>query len=266
MHPDPDDLYRQRTAAYYDGSSPGLPGDREFYVEEALRAGGDVLEVGCGTGRILLPIAEAGGSITGLDPSEEMLAVARRKIASAPEQVRARADLVQGDVRNFRLDRRFRLAIIPYRAFLHLLTVEDQIAGLQSLHHHLQPGGRLVFNVFDPLFEAFTARSTAMGEVVSRIGEFTHPENGRRVVLYNSVRYDRTAQWVIEQRIFEELDEHGRTLDRVHAALTLRYVFRYEMEHLLVRCGFRVEALYGDFQRGPFVPGVEQVWVAVRDG
>jgi hypothetical protein len=173
--------------------------------------------------------------------------------------------MVQGDVRDFRLDRRFRLAIIPYRAFLHLETVEDQIAGLRSLHDHLEPGGRLVFNVFDPRFEAFVARDGVLGEVVTRMMEFPHPENGRRVVLYSSVRYDRAAQLLLEHRTFEELDDEGRMVDRLHATLRLRYVFRYEMEHLLARCGFRVEALYGDFKRGPFVPGVEQVWTAVKE-
>jgi ubiquinone/menaquinone biosynthesis C-methylase UbiE len=259
-----DGLYRRRSAAYYDGSSPGLSGDVEFYVEEAQRAGGEVLEVGCGTGRMLLPIAEAGVSITGLDPAGEMLDIARGKVAEAPREVAERVTLLQGDVQSFSAEGQFRLAIIPYRAFLHLYTVEDQIAGLENLRRHLEPGGRLVFNVFDPRFEAFVARSSALGEVVSRLGEFTHPENGRRVVLYSSVQYDRESQMLIEHRTFEELDEEGRAVDRVHATLRLRYVFRYEMEHLLARCGFRVDALYGDFDRGPFVPGNEQVWIASR--
>src|SRR5579859_2562881 len=129
MNGDTDSIYRRRSAAYYDGSSPGLSGDVEFYVEEARRADGDVLEVGCGTGRVLLPIAVAGMTIAGLDPSEEMLSIARGKIAGEAEAVRLRIELVQGDVRTFSLDRRFHLAVIPYRAFLHLLTVEDQIAG-----------------------------------------------------------------------------------------------------------------------------------------
>lgn len=264
MNHEDDGIYRQRTSKYYDGSSTGLPGDEAFYVEEAQKTGQDVLEVGCGTGRILLPIARAGISIVGLDPSHEMLEIGRRKISSQSPEVQSRIELVEGDVRSIHLDRKFKLAIIPYRAFLHLLTVDDQIAGLENLHRHLEPGGRLVFNVFDPRYEAFVARSSALGEVVTRVQEFTHPENGRRVVLYNSVHYDRTAQLLIEQRIFEELDDDGRVLDRVHATLRLRYVFRYEMEHLLARCGFRIEALYGDFNRGPFEPGNEQVWVAIR--
>jgi SAM-dependent methyltransferase len=261
----PDSLYRRRTAAYYDGSSPGLAGDVEFYVEEATRAGGGVLEVGCGTGRILLPIARAGVDVVGLDPSADMLDVAKRKIDGEPPEVRERIELLEGDVRTFNLDRKFRLAVIPYRAFLHLYTVEDQMAGLLNLHRHLEPKGRLVFNVFDPRYEAFVARSGPLGEVVTRLDEFAHPETGRRVVLYSSVRYDRVQQLLVEQRTFEDLDDEGRSVDRFHATLTLRYVFRYEMEHLLARCGFRVEALYGDFLRGPFVPGMEQVWVVCRE-
>jgi SAM-dependent methyltransferase len=260
-----DELYRERTAAYYDGSSPGLAGDVEFYVEQALFSPGLALEVGCGTGRILLPIAEAGSQVVGLDPSDHMLRIARRKIDAAGPEVQARTELLQGDVRTFETGRLFSSVLIPYRAFLHLLTVEDQMAALLNIRRQLAEDGRLVFNVFDPLFEAFVARSSALGEVVSRLPDFTHPETGRRVVLYSSVRYDREKQLLHENRTFEELDDAGRVVDRQHAMLVLRYVFRYEMEHLLARCGFRVEALYGDFNRGPFVPGGEQIWVAVKE-
>src|SRR5713226_6914921 len=116
-------LYRERTAAYYDGASTGLPGDVEFYVEEARKAGSPVLEIGCGTGRILLPIAEAGISIVGLDLAPPMLDIARQKVARLPAETQARIGLLEGDMRDFALKRRFNLVLIPYRAFLHLLTV-----------------------------------------------------------------------------------------------------------------------------------------------
>src|SRR5262245_48031980 len=111
--------YEQVQARYYDYTSTGLEGDLQFYVEEAQKAGSPALELGCGTGRILIPVAEAGVEIVGLDLSDDMLAIARRKVDALPEEVRGRIEIVRGDMRTFSLGRRFRLVIIPYRAFLH---------------------------------------------------------------------------------------------------------------------------------------------------
>ncbi|HMD30950.1 MAG TPA: class I SAM-dependent methyltransferase, partial [Candidatus Acidoferrales bacterium] len=122
--------------------------DVEFYVAEARAAGGAVLELGCGTGRVLLPTARAGISITGLDASANMLARCRAKLAEEPEAVRGRTELVRGDLADFDLGRQFPLITIPFRPFQHLLTVEQQLGCLRAARRHLAPGGRLIFDVF----------------------------------------------------------------------------------------------------------------------
>ncbi|HEY6091913.1 MAG TPA: class I SAM-dependent methyltransferase, partial [Gemmatimonadales bacterium] len=127
--------------------------DVDFYVEEAKAAGGPALEIGCGTGRILIPTARAGVTITGLDGSTEMLARARAKLAAEPAPVRQRATLVQADMRDFELGARFALITAPFRVVQHLITAEDQQRFLAAVRRHLAPGGRLVFDVFNPRFD-----------------------------------------------------------------------------------------------------------------
>ena len=124
--------------------------DVAFFVEAATAGAGPVLEVGCGTGRILIPTARAGIAITGLDLSPHMLAICRQNLLDEPPDVQARADLVEGDMRSFDLGRKFGLITLPFRPFQHLTTVEDQLACLKTLHRHLEPEGRLIIDLFNP--------------------------------------------------------------------------------------------------------------------
>ena len=254
--------YDRTNAAYYDFLSRGMPGDVEFYLKEIRGTGSPVLELGCGTGRLLVPIALEGFEVVGLDRAPSMLEIARDKVGQLPPDVRERIEIVDGDMRDISLNRRFKLVIIPYRAFLHLLTVEDQRSALTSIHEHLENGGRLVFNIFDPNLEMIVARSSNVGEALTLFTEFDMPETGRKTVVWETRQYDVERQVVTEYRIFEELDSQGVVVKKTYTPLILRWVYRYEMEHLLELCGFEVEALYGDFNRGPYMPGVEQVWVA----
>ena len=135
------------TAEFYDYVEPYLTrSDVPFFVEKATASGGEVLELGCGTGRVLIPIARAGVSITGLDLSISMLEVCRNKLRSEPDEIQQNANILQGDMRSFDLHRQFALVIIPFRPFQHLLRVEDQLACLHSVHHHLTPDGRFIFD------------------------------------------------------------------------------------------------------------------------
>jgi SAM-dependent methyltransferase len=122
--------------------------DVAFYVDRALRSGGPVLEVGCGTARILVPSARAGVDILGIDESPSMLRICQRRLSAEPELVRSHATLMACDIRHFESPRRFALATIPFRPFQHLLMVDDQLACLARIRHHLRPGGQLVFDIF----------------------------------------------------------------------------------------------------------------------
>ncbi|MFN2205063.1 MAG: class I SAM-dependent methyltransferase [Candidatus Promineifilaceae bacterium] len=235
--------------------------DVAFFVEAAEESGGPVLEVGCGTGRVLIPTARAGIEITGLDLSEHMLAVCREKLAREPREVQERADLLLADMRDFDLGRTFALATLPFRPFQHLTTVEDQISCLRTIHRHLQPNGRLILDLFNPKLEALTERS--LGEEFALEEPFEMPD-GRRVRRAHVV----TARDIHEQVMRAELIYYvtypdGREERLVHA-FPMRWLYRFEAEHLLVRCGFEVEALYAGYDKIPYgsvYPG-ELIFVA----
>lgn len=256
------DYYAGVGPGFYDLFSTGLPGDVGFYVAQAQAAGSPVLELACGTGRVTISIAAAGVQVLGLDLSPQMLARFKSKLPGLPVEVRGKITLMQGDMRSFDLRQRFALVIIPYRAFLHNLTVAEQLAALQAIGRHLPSGGRLALNVFDPDLRIIIERSGEIGQALTPAGEFTRPDNGHQVVVWESRQYDIAAQMVRVRWLYDELGDDGLVLSRAYTDLHLRWVYRYEMEHLLARSGFAVEALYGGFEGEPFVAGGEQVWLA----
>lgn len=256
--------YDHIDAALYDYYCPGLEGDVQFYIEEAQKSGSPVLELGCGTGRILIPVAQSGLNIVGLDRAPAMLSVLRQKLSTLSAETRTRIELVEGDMRDFSLGRRFQLVMIPYRAFLHLLTPKDQRRALACIREHLTDEGRLVFNIFDPNLEIIAAHLGPLGAALKKDSEFIRADTGHRVIVWDTRQFDPERQRLEQYFIFEELSEEGRVLSKTYSSLTLRYLFRYEMRYLLELCGYTVEALYGNFQRGPFQYGGEQIWIARR--
>lgn len=256
--------YEGAGAAFYDYFELGQPGDVRFYVEEAQRAGSPVLELGCGTGRTLIPVAQGGVDIVGVDRAESMLAIAKEHISGLSAETRERIELVHGDMRSFALEKRFNLIMLPNRSFLHLLTPEDQRQALGRIRDHLADGGRLALNVFDPRLEWIVEDYKFPESPLRKHAEFIRPDTGNRVVVWATREYQPVEQVINEDFIFEEVDGAGMAIARSYSSLTLRYVYRFEMQHLLELCGFKVEALYGNFQRGTFRYGGEQVWVCQR--
>ncbi|MGH7710128.1 MAG: class I SAM-dependent methyltransferase, partial [Gemmatimonadaceae bacterium] len=131
--------------------------DVPFYVQEAARAQGAVLELGCGTGRITLALARAGHPVVGVDNSEVMLARCREKVLAEDPLVRSRITLHHADARRLELGEKYALAIAPFRVLQHLTRVEDQLQFLDGVARHLVSGGRFVFDVFNPNFATLTA-------------------------------------------------------------------------------------------------------------
>ena len=127
-----------------------VEGDAEFYVQQARRWGGPVLDIGCGTGRIGIALAEQEVDVVGLDLSAPMLRIAERKRASLPAEIARRLTLVLADMTDFTLDQTFPLIVTPSRSFQFMLTPTAQRAALASMRRHLRPGGALVLDLFDP--------------------------------------------------------------------------------------------------------------------
>lgn len=247
-------------AGVYDSVYSYVRDDIPFYVEEALAAGGPVLELGCGTGRVTIPIADAGVDITGVESSNAMLDVARRKAAALSEDSRPR--LVAGDMRELSLGgQQFYLVIIPFRGFLALMTVEDQMSALSSISSHLAPGGKLIFDVFVPDLDMLVQA----GDTSYHFRDVVDAETGRRLVLWHQSAYDNHAQIIDARIIVEELDEVGTVEKRYYRDFQLRYSHRWELQHLLTTCGYAVDDLYGDFERTPFdEDSMDIVWVTSR--
>jgi ubiquinone/menaquinone biosynthesis C-methylase UbiE len=250
-----------RVAESYDRDQAPLAGDVEFYMRLALEAaarGLPVLELAVGTGRVAIPIAQAGVKVVGLDRSPAMLDVARRK-AEGIENLR----LVEGDMASFDLWDRFGLIFIPFRSFLHLVTVEDQRSCLECVHRHLVPGGLFALNFFNPDLVMIANWLGQKRDGLQRIRDVS--VDGQRHTEWATRRYGTARQQIDEDRIDERLDDRGAVVSRVYRKMALRYVFRYEMQHLLELTGFEVEALYGGFEAQEFVDSSsEMVWVAVK--
>jgi SAM-dependent methyltransferase len=252
------------TAEFYDYVAPyQTRQDVTFFVEAAQASGGPVLEAGCGTGRVLIPTARAGIHIFGIDLSPYMLDICERRVEQEPIEVQNRVQLDLADMRDFDLGQTFKLIMIPFRPFQHLIEVEDQIACLRCIQRHLADDGRFILDLFNPSL-TFLGREIT-GEEVGDEPEFTMPD-GRRVLRRNRVvKRDVFKQYQDVELIYYVTHPDGRTERNVHA-FPMRYLFRYEVEHLLARCGFEVETLYADYDKSPYgskYPG-ELIFVAKK--
>ncbi|MFQ5593985.1 MAG: class I SAM-dependent methyltransferase, partial [Anaerolineae bacterium] len=237
-------------AEFYDHISPYRDRqDIDFFVGMAQRSGGPVLEIGCGTGRVLIPTARAGIDIAGLDLSESMLSVCREKLSREPEEVQLRVQLVKADMRQFDLGREFALATIPFRPFQHLITVEDQLACLKSVCRHLVAGGRLILDLFNPSL-SFLVDEQRLEEAGDE-PEFTMPD-GRRVVRRHRIASRDLFNQVQEAELIYYVTHPDGREERLVHDFPMRYLFRFEAEHLLARAGFQVEELYADYDRSPY--------------
>lgn len=225
----------------YDRLFPGGEPAVDFYRAEAERQGGSVLELGCGTGRKLIPIASDGHPCTGLELSSDMLAEARRK---ADERALA-VEWVQGDMRSFDLGRTFDLVFIAANSLLHLHEMPDLLRCLRSVRAHLAPGARFVFDVFNP-----NVRLLADADGVRRTRDalsFVDPDRGD-VRVEVAETYDAAAQVTRGTWHFSTDAEP----DFVVAPLELRSIFPQELPLLLSLAGLRLVDRFGDWTGHPF--------------
>lgn len=233
-------------------------GDVSFYRDLAQRAGGEVLEIGVGTGRVALELAQAGLRVTGLDSSAAMLAIAAEKAAAAGVGERLR--LEPGDMRNFDLlGRAFGLAIVPFRAFQCLLTVTDQRAALAAFRRHLRPGGLLALHLFGPDLRFLLPG--ASGPIDRQSG--ADRATGRLIeAVLETALLDHVNQVVRNLWRYRAFSADGTVAEEEILELSLRWTYRWEMRHLLELSGFAVEAEFSDFAGSPPAYGKEQIWVA----
>ena len=236
----------------YDIVTPAsFRGDAEWYRAKARESRGPVLELGAGTGRITLQIAQDGIAVHALDADLAMLDVLRRKLATRPPDVRERVVVIPGDMRTFILPERFPLVIAPFRALLHNLTEEDQLACLKQIREHLAPGGRFAFNVFHPSLEYMAQHAGAMAAIWRWAGTFPRPDGGC-VVRSDANRYDTVKQHVHSLHRYDEYGRDGTLMQTSLQRLQLAYLYPPDLRRLLNAAGFRSIQINGSFDGRPF--------------
>ena len=247
-------------AATYDlfcgGETPS--GDLAFYRDCADRFGGPILELGAGTGRVAMALAEAGHKVTGVELSSAMLETATAKLSGRPD-LADRVRFIRGDMADFSFGERFATTIIAARSFQHVVTAEGQRATLAAVHRHLQSGGHLVLDLFDPRLDILSAG--AAGDLPSRT--VPCPKTGhtvRRTITDRQV--DPMLQTIAEILLFEEIDTSGKVVRTEETSWCLRWPLRQEMRYLLELTGFQVVDEFSDFRGSPPDYGREQLWVA----
>ncbi len=232
-------------------------GDLPLYFELAREQGHKVLEVACGSGRLLAPLASAGFDVVGIDVSPHMLALAQAKLGTVPN-----ARLVEADMRRFQLDsKEFDLAISAVKSFAYLTEPGDQLSCLQHIHAHLRPGGALAVDLMHPLPEWVAAAPGSLrDDLLQRV-----PDRGFTLSRVESVvSTDLARQVRIIRSAYEIVDDHGSVVAKRFVEWPYRWTYRFEAEHLLERAGFIVEAVYGGYQREPFTSSSNSMIFAAR--
>ena len=245
----------RHVAALYDAFP--FEADVPFYLDLARACGPRVLEVACGTGRLVLPLARAGFDVVGLDASPPMLALAGQKVAAAGPEVSARVRLVQGDMRSFHLgEGAFDLAVVAVHSFGYLLERGAQEAALEAIARHLRPGGVLALDLRPPspawLLQAPGSLRQDLHERTAGGALVTRTEAVVSTDLARQVRVTRSS--------YEVVEPDGRVTKRV-VEWPFRWVHRFEAEHLLERARFEIVGVYGGYEREAFSSDSEALLV-----
>ena len=234
-------------ADIYDGMNT-FAHDIPFYLEECRRARGAALEFCCGSGRLTLPLLKAGIDVTGVDFTPAMLAAAKRKAA---EQGLPNVFL-QGDMLKVRLKKKFKLVFIPFNSIQNIYTLEEIEKVFETVRAHMGPGGRFVFDIFNPSIEYMVR----MAKLHKGIASF-RTARGRRVVVDEICRYDSAAQ--VNRATWIHHVDGGRP---VAQKLDMRCFYPLEMDALLKYNGFTVLSKFGNYSRKPFTSeSMKQIFV-----
>jgi len=248
------DEYEQ-SAKYYDVWYEDFTEDVAFYRQLAERAGGPILECMCGTGRIMIPLADDGFEITGVDRSSAMLDILSTKLELIGGKIASNIDIIQGDIRTFKTDKKFRFAFVPFNSFLHLLTKKDQEDALTNIAAHLEKNGLLCISVFNPrldrpeeLVRHRGTKVTSRGEIISKFEAQT----------FNTCKQTTTIHY------FYDISRQDKEFRRVTAEMTLRLLFHQDAVDLLQQRGLEVVETYGDYAFSPFRKGSELMAFVAR--
>lgn len=220
--------------------------DVPFFVEEARRTDGDVLELMAGTGRVSLPLAEAGIRLTCVDNAPEMRDALRAKLQARGLVETTAVRLM--DVRALDLGRQFPLIFIPFNAFAELRTADDQRATLAGIRAHLAPGGRFICTLHNPVVR----RQRIDGQL--RLWRSATLPDGGRVILWGAEQLDPASGIVEALEVFEEFAPDGSQIARRLFPLRFALLEPDVFEAQAAEAGFTITTRYGGYDRAPFDP------------
>ena len=236
-------LYEE-LATYYDLIYEEVTDDIPFYLELAQESGGRVLELGCGSGRVLVPLAAAGIQITGLDNSPGMLA--RARAALERRNLFGRARLVEGDIADLELGEQFPLVTVPFNTWMHLESAAQMIAALHAIRRCLLPGGRLLIDVPAPgtIVDAEHDGSLVLEKTFTL-------DDGATLLQFSSTRLDLEQQHLNVTWLYDRVELDGQ-VRRTVVPMALRYLFPHEVDLLLQQAGLELLQLWGGYDRRPY--------------
>lgn len=211
--------------------------DVSYYKELGLQCG-SALEIGVGTARVALELARAGVEVWGIDNSLQMLKEAEKKLQKESETVQKRVRLFEADMRSFNLDRTFLFVYIPSSTIQHCAMQEDQISCLKAINKHLSKNGLLAFNLILP--------SSTYNNSLRFIGKVTY---GNTTVMRFISYQPNWQEQLLEVLLLFEVYKNGEMTKRIYDASTIAMIGKQEMLLLLEKTGFKVEKVYGDYNK-----------------
>lgn len=256
-------------ARFYDGDYRDYRDDIPLVLKTARTAGRAALELGCGTGRVLLPLAEAGCHVVGIDRSAALLSIARRKLAKrgfAPPAAEREAEgpwpvrLAQADMTGFRLaQREFDFAFVVSNTLMHVTTQAGQLMALRRARRHLRAGGLLLIDLFNPDI-AYLESIAGIQELADR---WEDEESGAQVLKWTTRTVDAARQLQETDFVYEEIFPDGRSA-QTRLSFPLRFWWADEGAMLLEQAGFAVDEVYGDFDGSPYRSDSERLIFIAR--
>jgi len=237
-------------ARYYDLTHADLTEDVPFILALAEEFGGPILELGCGSGRLLIPLARAGHQVVGLDNSAAMLALARARLAAEPTAVQKRITLVEADMTKFELTGeygRFPLVIIPYNTFMHLNSQQKMVA-LKRIKPYLRADGRLFIDLINP----FAIAQTPDDDDFILENSFAAPETGQPIQQYARNQLDEDAQILNIIWAYDEFTADGDAVQRTTIDAAYHFLYPHQLDLLLNNAGYQLQTLAGDYDNIPF--------------
>ena len=245
-------------ARFYDAENTDKFDDIQMYQELAQAYGGPIIDIGCGTGRVMIPLAQQGYEVHGIDYEDAMLDRARVRM-QADTSLAEHMTLHHGDVLTYEMDQQFKLTLVPYNGLMHFHYQDIQLAVLKRLRQWTRDDGLLVLDLPNA-GEVFATQET---DAIMMERTFLEPETGHMVMQQSTSYLDRVQQLLRVNWIYDEVTAE-QTVKRTVAPLVLYYYFYSELRLLLQASGFAVDAVYGDVEYGPYEDGCERMVVFAK--